>query len=137
TSALLRPSYLRFAPRVGVVWSPGRESRTVVTTGFGVFLNQWAYSVQQALAQTLPFFFAKSVNAPADALQPTLATRTMLLASADGTVGGNTMEHDFRTEYAKNVSVAMQRQLTRTTAVEATYLYSTVVGADSSTGLNV
>ena len=34
--------------------------------GAGVFLNQWAYSVQQAFAQALPFFFAKSVNAAAD-----------------------------------------------------------------------
>ncbi len=137
TAALLRPSYLRFAPRLGVVWSPPRDARTVITTGFGVFLNQWAYSVQQALAQTLPFFFAKSVNVPADALQPTLVTRTMLLAPANGTAGGNTMNHDFRTEYAKNVSIGVQRQLTPTTAVEATYLYSSVIGADSSTVLNV
>jgi hypothetical protein len=93
--------------------------------------------VQQALAQTLPFFFAKSVNAPAEALQPTFMTNTMLLAPANGTAGGNTMNHDFRTEYAKNVSIGVQRQLTKTTAVEATYLYSSVVGADSSTVLNV
>ena len=39
-----------------------------------MFLNQWAYSVQQALAQTLPFFFAKTVNAAADAVQPTFTT---------------------------------------------------------------
>ncbi len=59
TPALLEPSYRRIAPRVGMAWSiPGRRD-TVVTAGFGVFLNQWAYSVQQALAQTLPFFFAK------------------------------------------------------------------------------
>ena len=47
--------------RRGWVW-PGRLARThetVVTAGFGVFLNQWAYSVQQSLAQTLPFFFAE------------------------------------------------------------------------------
>ena len=71
TRGLLRPSYLRFAPRVGIVWATGDDGRTVVNAGFGVFLNQWAYSVQQALAQTLPFFFAKTVTAAADAVQPT------------------------------------------------------------------
>jgi len=135
TSALLRPSYLRFAPRLGVVWSP--DSRTVVNGGFGVFLNQWAYSVQQSLAQTVPFFFAKTVNAASDAINPPFQTATVLTAPANGTIGGNTMLHDFRTEYANNISFGIQRQLTRTTSVEANYLGSWVVGADSSTVINV
>ena len=75
TRGLLRPSYRRFAPRLGVVWAIGDDGKTVVNAGFGVFLNQWAYSVQQALAQTLPFFFAKTVTAAADAVQPTQQTR--------------------------------------------------------------
>ena len=137
TAALLRPSYRRVAPRVGAVWSLGQDGKTVLNAGFGVFLNQWAYSVQQALAQTLPFFFAKTVNAPADALQPTLQTATALLAPADGSVGGNTMDWDFRTEYAKNYSVSIQRELTPSTVVEMSFLRSAIVGADSSTVLNV
>ena len=91
TQGLLRPSYLRFAPRVGVVWAIGNDQKTVVNAGFGVFLNQWAYSVQQALAQTLPFFFAKTVTAASDAVQPTQQTSTVLLRPANGTIGGNTM----------------------------------------------
>jgi hypothetical protein len=137
TSALLRPSYLRFAPRVGVTWAVGNDARTVVSAGYGVFLNQWAYSVQQSLAQTLPFFFAKTVNEPADAARPTYSTGTMLLAPANGTIGGSTMNHDFQTEYAKNWNVVVQRQLTRGTAVEVSYLHSAIVGADSSTVINV
>ena len=137
TAALLRPSYLRFAPRVGLAWSLGEQGDTVVNAGFGVYLNQWAYSVQQSLAQTLPFFFAKSVSAAADALQPTYSTATMLEAPTNGAVGGNTMDHDFRTEYAKTVGVGVQRQLSPTVAVEASYLGSWIVGADSSTVLNV
>jgi hypothetical protein len=137
TPALLRPSYRRFAPRLGIAWTIGDAGRTVVTTGFGIFLNQWAYSVQQAFAQTLPFFFAKTVNASSDAIRPTYQTGTMLLADANGTIGGSTMNHDFRTEYAKNWTVSLQRQLTASTAVEATFLRSDIVGADSSTVLNV
>jgi hypothetical protein len=137
TNGLLRPSYRRFAPRVGAVWRLGEEGRTVVNAGFGVFLNQWAYSVQQAFAQTLPFFFAKTVNAAIDAIQPTYQTENMLLAPANGTIGGNTMNHDFQTEYAKNYSVSVQRALTRTTVVDVSFLRSTITGADSSTVLNV
>jgi Carboxypeptidase regulatory-like domain len=134
---LLRPSYQRFAPRVGFVWALGADAKTIVNAGFGVFLNQWAYSVQQALAQTLPFFFAKTVTAAADAVQPTLQTSTVLLAPADGTVGGNTMDWDFRTEYAKNYSLSVQREITSTTMVEVSFLRSAIVGADSSTVHNV
>src|SRR5262245_20229521 len=137
TRGLLRPSYLRFAPRAGLTWALGTDGKTVISGGYGVFLNQWAYSVQQALAQTLPFFFAKSVNAPTDALQPTGSSRTMLLAPANGSVGGNTMEHDFRTEYAKNWNVMVQRQVGSSTSVEISYIHSAIVGADSSTVINV
>jgi hypothetical protein len=137
TRGLLRPSYLRFAPRLGMAWLLPSRSQTVLTAGFGVFLNQWAYSVQQSLAQTLPFFFLKTVNASADDLQPTYRTGTILVADANGTVGGNTMNHDYRTEYAKNWTVALQRQVSSTTVVEASYLHSAIVGADSSTVLNV
>jgi hypothetical protein len=137
TPGLLRPSYLRFAPRVGAVWALDRDQKTILNAGFGVFLNQWAYSVQQALAQTLPFFFSKTVAAAADALQPTQQTATVLLSTANGTIGGNTMNWNFQTEYARNYSVSLQRQLTTNTAFDVMFLRSAIVGADSSTVLNV
>lgn len=137
TEGLLRPSYRRFAPRVGLAWALGEDRKTVVNAGFGVFLNQWAYSVQQALASTLPFFYAKTVNAASDAVRPTFSTENMLLAPANGTIGGNTMNHDFQTEYAKNYSVSVQRQFGPSTVFEVSFLRSAIVGADSSTVLNV
>ena len=137
TRGLLRPSYLRFAPRVGLAWALGEDGKTVVNAGFGVFLNQWAYSVQQALASTVPFFFAKTVNAASDAVRPTYTTGNMLLAPNTGTIGGSTMNHDFATEYAKNYSISVQRQLAHATVVEVAFLRSAIVGADSSTVLNV
>ena len=137
TNGLLRPSYRRVAPRLSAVWRLGEDGQTVVNAGFGVFLNQWAYSVQQAFAQTLPFFFAKTVNAAADAIRPAFTTEQMLLAPATGSAAGNTLDHDFRTEYAKNYSVSVQRELGDATVVDVSVLRSVITGADSSTVLNV
>ena len=61
----------------------------------------------------------------------------MLLAPSNGTVGGSTMDWDFRTEYAKNYSVALQREITPKTMIEVSFLRSAIVGADSSTVRNV
>jgi Carboxypeptidase regulatory-like domain/TonB-dependent Receptor Plug Domain/TonB dependent receptor-like, beta-barrel len=37
-----RPAdYNNFSPRIGVAWSPGLDSRTVVRGGFGIFYNQF------------------------------------------------------------------------------------------------
>ncbi len=137
TQGLLRPSYLRFAPRLGVVWAVGDERKTVINAGVGVFLNQWAYSVQQALAQSLPFFGSRTVTAASDAVQPTHRTATVLLAPSTGTASGNTMNWDFRTEYARNYAASVQRQLGPRTLIELSLLRSAIIGADSSTVLNV
>jgi hypothetical protein len=135
TPALLRPSYLRFAPRLGASWTP--TALTAVRAGFGIFLNQWAYSVQQGLAENLPFFQLKSVSVPSDTTAAPYQTATMLLASGNGTIGGTTMDHDFQTEYAKNLTLGFQRALATSTMIDVSYLGSWVTGADSSTVLNV
>jgi hypothetical protein len=135
TPALLQPSYLRFAPRLGAAWS--LTPRTVVRAGFGVFLNQWAYSVQQALAENLPFYQVKTVNVAGDASVPPYTTENILLAPNNGTIGGSDMDHAYQTEYAKNVTASLQRRLTDTTRVEISYLGSWVTGADSPTYLNI
>ena len=85
--SLLRPSYRRFAPRFGLAWNPGGSDRTVVRAGFGLFFNQWAYSVQTALMQNLPFYFNKNVITSADVAVPTLTTRSILDVPVAGAIG--------------------------------------------------
>ena len=60
---LLDPSAVRLAPRLGFALSLN-DSRAVLRGGYGIFLNQWAYSVQTAFARNLPFFFVKQVDVP-------------------------------------------------------------------------
>lgn len=135
--SLLRPSYRRFAPRLGLVWRPRDSSTTTVRGAFGIFLNQWAYSVQQAFAKNLPFFFAKHVNVAADTRVPPFTTASILTAQPQGVVGGSIMDWDYRVEYAQTYTLDLQRLLTPRTSVEVSLMASRTVGADSLTVRNV
>jgi hypothetical protein len=135
--SLLRPSYRRFSPRFGLTWSPRGSDRTVVRAGFGLFFNQWAYSVQTVLMQNLPFYFNKNVVTAADVPAPVLSTRDILEAPGAGTIGGAGMDQDFRTEYAESWTLSIQRLLSANWSFEAGYFGSKVVGADDSTWNNI
>jgi hypothetical protein len=135
--SLLRPSYRRYAPRFGLAWTvPGRRE-TVIRAGYGIFLNQWAYSVQQAFARNLPFFVVKNVSTPADALMPSWRTGNILTATSLGSLGGNTMDYDYRTEYTGTWTLSVQHQLTPSTVIEIAYMGNRTVGADNGNVLNV
>src|SRR5262249_4346134 len=129
--------YRRYAPRIGLAWSLPGQQNTVLRAGYGGFLNQWAYSVQQAFARNLPFFVLKNVNTPADALIPTGRTKDILTSAELGSMSGNTMDHDYRTEYTQTWTLSLQRQLTPSTVVEVSYMGNHTVGADNGTVLNV
>jgi hypothetical protein len=135
--SLLRSSPPRLAPRFGLAWRLPGKSETVFRGGYGVFLNQWAYSVQQALARNLPFFLLKNINVASDAAVPTLDTQHILTSNAIGNIGGNNVDYDFSIEYATTVSLSLQHMLTPMTAIEVSYVGSNIQGADSSTVRNV
>ena len=76
--------------------------------GYGVFLNQWAYSVQTAFSRNLPFFFMKQVDASADQVIPTLTTRDILISDATSGIGGTIMDNDYRVEYRQTWRAGIQ-----------------------------
>ena len=85
---LLSPSKVRLAPRTGFALSLD-DDRAVVRGGYGIFLNQWAYSVQTAFARNLPFFFTKQVDVPATQRVPAFQTRDILASDPTGVVGAD------------------------------------------------
>ncbi len=133
---LLDPSALRLAPRVGFALSLN-DSRAVVRGGYGIFLNQWAYSVQTAFARNLPFFFTKQVDIPATQRVPTLQTRNILTSDATGTIGANIMDYGYNVEYTQTWSGGLQYELFPSTMAEVSYMGSWTVGADNATVRNV
>ena len=136
-NSLLRPSRKRFAPRLGVAWTPTDRSDVVVRGGYGIFLNQWAYSVQTAFTRNLPFFFLKQVDVPIEQRLPTLRTADILAADPTGSIAGDIMDHDFQVEYTQTWSGGVQAELLPRTVVELLYMGSYTIGADNSTIRNV
>ena len=135
--SLLRPSKKRFAPRIGFALSLGDTRPAVLRGGYGIFLNQWAYSVQTAFTRNLPFFFLKQVDAPSDQVVPTLETRDILTSDATGSIAGTIMDHDYQVEYTQTWSGGLQVEVLPRTMVEVSYMGSYTIGADNSTIHNV
>lgn len=134
--SLQRPNYNRVAPRIGLAWSPG-SGQVVVRSGFGLFYNQAGYSINENLALNLPFYFNKSITVPVDQRIPAFTTSNILLAPNTGSVGGSGLIYDYRSEYAESWTLSLQRSFGANWAVMATYLGSTVVGADNTTYFNI
>jgi len=137
SNSLLRPSKARFAPRVGFAWTPARNNDIVVRGGYGIFLNQWAYSVQTAFTRNLPFFFLKQVDVPVEQSVPVLTTRDILTTDMRGTIASDIMDHNFQVEYTQTWSGGIQAELLASTVFEAFYMGSYTVGADNATIHNV
>jgi len=132
-SSLLTPKSIRLSPRIGLAWSFTPD--TVFRAGFGIYTNQAAYSVLQNLAENVPFFLIKTVANPASA--PLYSTENILTANPTGATGANGVNHNFAIEYNEVWNAALQRTITRDTTIEAEYVGSRTVHADSSTALNV
>ena len=133
---LLSPSKLRLAPRTGFALSLD-DGRAVVRGGYGVFLNQWAYSVQTAFARNLPFFYTRQIDVPATQRVPAFTTATMLASDPTGVVAPTIMDHDYRVEYTQTWSGGLQFELIPSTAIEVAYMGSWTLGADNATVHNV
>ena len=133
---LLSGSPVRLAPRLGFALSLD-DARAVIRGGYGIFLNQWAYSVQTAFARNLPFFFTKQVDVPTDTAVPPYRTADMLTTSATGTVGASIMDHDYAVEYSQTWSGGVQLELTPGTIVDMGYMGTWTLGADNATIRNV
>jgi hypothetical protein len=125
------------APRAGLAWRlPGDRLKTVVRAGFGIYPNQAAYSIVTNLAQNLPFFVTKTVNSTAT-LSPSFTTESGLTANTGGTVGGSTLDHDFKIEYNEVWNLNLERELRSGTMLSLAYIGSRTVHADSGTLLNI
>jgi hypothetical protein len=135
-SGLLSPSHVRLAPRTGFALSLA-DSQAVVRGGYGIFLNQWAYSVQTAFARNLPFFYTRQVDVPLSQQTPQFQTRDILTADPTGTVSPSIMDYQYAVEYTQTWSGGLQYELRPSLMAEVGYMGSWTLGADNATIRNV
>jgi hypothetical protein len=109
----------------------------VIRGGYGIFLNQWAYSVQTAFARNLPFFYTKQVDVPVQQQVPAFRTRDILTSDATGTIGGSIMDFDYSVEYSQTWSGGIQYEILPATLAEVSYMGTWTLGADNGTVRNV
>jgi hypothetical protein len=133
---LLDPSAVRLAPRAGFALTLD-DSRAVLRGGYGIFLNQWAYSVQTTFARNLPFFHTKQIDIPLDVRVPTARTRDILAADATGTVSPSIMDYEYNVEYSQTWSGGLQYEVFPRTMAEVSYMGTWTLGADNATVHNV
>lgn len=133
---LMDPSAVRLAPRAGFALTFD-DSRGVLRGGYGVFLNQWAYSVQTAFARNLPFFYTKQVDVPVTQTVPTSTTQNILTSDATGVVAPTIMDYEYNVEYSQTWSGGLQYQLRSSTMAEVSYMGTWTLGADNATVHNV
>ena len=133
--SLLKPKSLRLSPRVGLAWTVPKSGQTVFRAGFGIYMNQAAYSILQNLAENVPFFAVKTVaNTSA---KPLYNTEDILTFNPTGALGANSVNNGFAIEYNEVWNAAIQRPIGAGTTIEASYVGSRTVHADSSTTVNV
>lgn len=133
---LLSPSKVRLAPRTGFALTFA-DDRAVVRGGYGIFLNQWAYSVQTAFSRNLPFFFTKQIDVPADQRVPAFQTSDILASDPTGVIAPSIMDHAYAVEYTQTWSGGLQYAVAESTMAEVSYMGSWTLGADNATVHNV
>ena len=133
---LLSPNRVRLAPRTGFALSFD-DDRAVLRGGYGIFLNQWAYSVQTAFARNLPFFYTKQVDVPASQRIPAFQSRDILTRDPTAVVAPTIMDHAYAVEYTQTWSGGLQYELLPSTMIEVSYMGSWTLGADNATVHNV
>ena len=134
-NSLLRPKSLRVSPRVGLAWTIPSSGNTVFRAGFGIYTNQAAYSILQNLAENVPFYLLKTVANTAS--RPVYNTEDILTFNPTGAIGANGVNNGFAIEYNEVWNATLQRPLGSGTTIEASYVGSRTVHADSATTVNV
>lgn len=112
-----------FAPRVGLAWTIGKEEKTVVRAGYGVYYDQSALAPSEALYFNSPYFdnniFFSIPGLPLTLSNPFPAFFPVPLPDS-----ALAIQRDLRTAYMQHWNLNVQRELTRNSVLEVAYVGS-------------
>jgi hypothetical protein len=112
-----------FAPRVGLAWTIGKDERTVVRAGYGVYYDQSPLAPGEALYFNSPFFdnniFFSLPGLPLTLSNPFPAFFPFPLPDS-----ALAIQRDLRTAYMQHWNANVQRQFGRNSVLELAYVGS-------------
>jgi hypothetical protein len=139
---LINTDFKNVAPRVGIAWSPGSDSKTVVRTGYGIaFVDPvGGAGVLNSNQFNIPFYFVSSItqfpfSAPAYTLSGALPALVIPPATAPS---GNQryILPTARNQYSQTWSFGVQRALSRATILEVAYVGTAGVRLLTASNIN-
>ena len=118
-SALMRPDWLMFEPRIGVAWRPVPASSIVIRAGYGIYPDTSVYqNIVLSMAQQAPL--SKSISVANSTTCPlTLANGFASCTSVFSNTFG--VDPNFRIGYAQTWQLSVQRDLPFALQMTATY----------------
>jgi hypothetical protein len=115
-----------FGPRLGVAWGLGKDAKTVIRASSGIFYDSpQTDQYRRAISfNGSPAFFTMSAT-PTLSYAPSFPNVfTAPPAGVAGSTDITTISPDFANLYSINANVSVSRELTPTTALTASYLYT-------------
>src|SRR4029077_20404266 len=115
-----------FGPRLGLAYGLGKDQKTVIRASSGIFYDApQTDQYRRAISfNGNPAFFTLSAT-PATSFAPTFPNIfTAIPAGVTGSTDITTISPDFANLYSINANFSISRELTPTTALSASYLYT-------------
>ena len=117
------PDKNNFAPRIGLAWSLGRDAKTVLRTGYGVYFDQSALAPGEGLYFNSPYFtlnyYFSLPNLPLTLYDPFPKNFPVPLPGS-----AFAYDRNLRTAYVQHWNFGLQHQLGRSRVVELSYVGS-------------
>ena len=112
-----------FAPRVGLAWTIGRDAKTVLRAGYGIYYDQSALAPAEALYFNSPYFdnniFFSLPGLPLTLSNPFPAFFPFPLPDS-----ALAIQRDLKTAYMQHWNLNVQRELGRNSVLELAYVGS-------------
>ncbi|HEX2662458.1 MAG TPA: TonB-dependent receptor [Candidatus Acidoferrum sp.] len=114
-----------FQPRVGIVWSPFKNQKTVVRAGYAIFTDEPVTGIVTGLNTNPPF----SSPLTATPVTTTTGTTTVSLLNAHSSAAGSllspvTIDPNFHNPYVQSYNFNIEEQLTPSTGLTVGYVGS-------------
>ena len=113
-------SALNFEPRVGVVWDPFKNGRTVIRSAYAIMTDQPTLGLVTGLAGNPPYAFPVSYTPPAGSF----VTLGNAYGLANGSVSPLSVAHSYHDAYVSQWNFNIEQQLAKDYAMTVSYVGS-------------